>query len=77
MLRSYPEIRDRIYVLARERGLRVDWVETTQTVRLLLLYSQDQVVVARATVPVRDITMRALRDLEADLAHVFGKDWLR
>lgn len=77
MLSTYPEIRDRIYRLARERDLRVDWVETTPSVRLLLLHNRDQVVVARATVPVRDITLRALRDLEADLAHVFGKDWLR
>jgi hypothetical protein len=45
--------------------------------RMLLLYDGDQVVVARATVPVRDITMAKLDRLRDDLAPVFGKDWMR
>jgi hypothetical protein len=77
LLTSYPEIRDRIYKLARERDLRVEWAETTPLVRLLLLHDHHQVVVARTVVPVRGISVRALDDLQADLEHVFGKDWLQ
>ncbi|MFC4529824.1 hypothetical protein [Sphaerisporangium dianthi] len=77
MLTAYHEIRDRIYMLARERAVRVDWAETTPLFRLLLLYDHRQVVVARASVPVKGISVRALEDLQADLEHVFGKDWLR
>lgn len=76
MLVTYQEIRDRIYALARERDLRIDWAETTLLFRLLLLYDPGHVVVARASVPVKGISIRALNDLQADLEHVFGKDWL-
>jgi hypothetical protein len=77
VLTTYSEIRDRIYALAREQNLRVDWAETTLLVRLLLLYDHRQVVVARASVPVKGISVRALSDLQADLEHVFGKGWLQ
>jgi hypothetical protein len=77
VLTAYGEIRDRIYKLARERDLRVDWIETTRLFRLLLLYDQCQIVVARASVPVKGISARALNDLRLDLEDVFGKDWLQ
>jgi hypothetical protein len=53
MLATYPEIRDRIYALARKHGFRVDWLETVRDYSLLLLYDSRQVVVARARVPLR------------------------
>jgi hypothetical protein len=43
---------------------------------LLLLYDPSQTVMARATVPVRDITMAKLERLRDDLAPVFGKEWM-
>ncbi|GAA0375563.1 hypothetical protein GCM10010160_02030 [Acrocarpospora corrugata] len=67
MLTVYQDIRDRIYTLARDHGLRVDWSETTQGVRLLFLYDRSQVLIARTNVPVRGITVRALDDLQTDL----------
>lgn len=76
VLCTYPEIRDRIYKLARERQLRVDWVESTRSSRVLLLHDREQIVVARALVRVKNITQWDLDELQADLAHVFGKDWL-
>jgi hypothetical protein len=45
-------------------------------VRLLLLYDRNHIVVARTTVPVRDITMAKLERLRDDLAPVFGKEWM-
>ncbi|GIH28968.1 hypothetical protein Aph01nite_72780 [Acrocarpospora phusangensis] len=77
MLTTYPQIRDRIYELARIHGLRVDWAETSRSVRLVLLYEQTQIVVARGIVPVRDIRATQVNKLEHDLQHVFGKDWLQ
>jgi hypothetical protein len=41
------------------------------------LYDGTQVVVARTTVPVRDITMAKLERLRGDLAPVFGKEWMQ
>lgn len=76
MLTSYQEVRDRIYEMARLHNLRPDWAESTRSVRLLLLYDASQLVVARATLPVRDITMGKLERLRDDLAPVFGKDWM-
>ena len=76
VLTTYQELRDRIYALARQHGYRPDWVESTRSVRLLLLYDRNQIVVARTTVPVRDITMAKLERLRDDLAPVFGKDWM-
>lgn len=76
MLATYQAIRDRIYERARQHDLRPDWVESTRSVRLLLLYDRAQTVVARTTVPVRDITQARLERLRADLEHVFGKDWM-
>jgi hypothetical protein len=76
VLTTYQEIRDRIYERARWHHLRPDWAESTRSVRLLLLYDISQTVVARATVPVRDITMAKLERLRDDLAPVFGKEWM-
>lgn len=76
MLITYQEIRDRIYEMARRHNLRPDWAESTRSVRLLLLYDPSRVVVARTTVPVRDITMAKLERLRDDLAPVFGKEWM-
>ena len=76
MLTTYQELRDRIYAMARQQGFRPDWVESTRSVRLLLLYDSNHVVVARTTVPVRDITMAKLDRLREDLAPVFGKEWM-
>ena len=76
MLTTYQEVRDRIYQLARLHGLQPDWAESTRSVRLLLLYDSAQTVVARSTVPVRDITVAKLERLRDDLAPVFGKEWM-
>lgn len=76
MLTTYQELRDRIYERARRYSLRPDWAESTRSVRLLLLYDPSQAVVARTTVPVRDITMSKLERLRDDLAPVFGKEWM-
>jgi hypothetical protein len=40
---------------------------------MLLLRDAQQVIVARAAAPVRDITMARLERLRDDLAHVFGR----
>lgn len=74
MLTTYQEVRDRIYEMARLYKLRPDWTESTRSVRLLLLYDASQTVVARATVPVRDITAAKLERLRDDLAPVFGRN---
>ena len=76
MLTTYQEVRDRIYEMARRHSLRPDWAESTRSVRLLLLYDSSVKVVARATVPVRDITMAKLERLRDDLAPIFGKEWM-
>ena len=76
MLTTYQELRDRVYELSRRCGYRPDWAESTRSMRMLLLYDGDQVVVARTTVPVRDITLAKLDRLRNDLAPVFGKDWM-
>jgi hypothetical protein len=75
VLTTYQEVRDRIYEMARRHNLRPDWVESTHSVRLLLLYDSAQMVTARTTVPVRDITTAKLERLRDDLAPVFGKEW--
>lgn len=76
MLIAYQEVRDRIYEMARRHNLRPDWAESTRTVRLLLLYDPSQIVVARATVPVRDVTVAKLERLRDDLAPIFVKEWM-
>ena len=76
MLTTYKELRDRIYQMSRQLGYRPDWIESTRSVRMLLLYDGNQVVIARTTVPVRDITMAKLERLRDDLAPVFGKEWM-
>lgn len=74
MLVKYQEIRDGIFTLCREHGLRPDFPETTRTGRLLLLWSPDQVVVARAFIPtVADPPPTVLVRLEHDLSRVFGE----
>jgi hypothetical protein len=77
VLTTYQELRDRIYEMARRFGYRPDWVESTRSVRLLLLYDSNQIVVARTTVPFRDITMAKLDRLREDLAPVFGEEWMK
>jgi hypothetical protein len=76
MLATYPEIRDRIYALARKHGFRVDWCETTRTHRLLLLYDSRQTVVARARVPLRRMNPDVLAELAYQLEDVFGEGWM-
>jgi hypothetical protein len=76
VLTTYPEIRDRIYELARWHGLRPDWVESTREMRHLLLYDANQTVVARARVPLRRMDADLLARLAGDLEKVFGKDWM-
>lgn len=76
MLMSYPEIRDRIYVLARQRNLRVDWIEPSRLYRELLLYDSGQALVARATVPLRNLTQKRLTELSRNLEGVFGEGWM-
>jgi hypothetical protein len=76
MLATYPEIRDRIYALARKHALRVDWSETTRSDRLLLLYDSRQMVVARAFVPLRRMKPDALAKLAYQLEDVFGEGWM-
>ncbi len=63
--------------MSRQFGYRPDWNESTRSARMLLLYDGTQVVVARTTVPVRDITMAKLERLRDDLAPVFGKEWMQ
>jgi hypothetical protein len=74
---SYPEVRDRIYELCREHGLRPDWPGDQRTGRALFLYDSNQVVVARALVPIRPVDADRLNKLEYDLEHLFGKGWLQ
>ena len=76
MLSTYQEIRDRIYALARHHDLRPDWVESTRSSRLLLLYDRQRIAVARAIVPVRHMSPQVLAELEHQLEGVFGKDWM-
>jgi hypothetical protein len=76
MLATYPEIRDRIYALARKSALRVDWCEATRNSRLLLLYDARQIVVARARVPLRRMDPDVLAELACQLEDVFGEGWM-
>ena len=76
VLATYPEIRDRIYALARKHALRVDWLETKRNYRLLLLYDSRQVVVARARVPLRYMNRGVLAELAYQLEDVFGEGWM-
>jgi hypothetical protein len=77
VLVRYQEIRDRIFKLCREHGLRPDFPETTRTGRLLLVWSPEQVVVARAFIPtVGDPPLTVLARLEHDLSGVFGEGWM-
>jgi hypothetical protein len=76
MLATYPEIRDRIYALARKNALRVDWRETTRNSRLLLLYDARQIVVAGARVPLRRMDPDVLAELAYRLEDVFGEGWM-
>ena len=76
MLLTYPEIRDRIYTLARKHNLRVDWIESGRSTRTLHLYDSRQVLVARAVVPVRRMDPVPLADLAYNLEGVFGEGWM-
>jgi len=77
VLVRYQEIRDRIFKLCREHGLRPDFPETTRSGRVMLLWSAEQVVVARTFLPmVADPPPAVLARLQHDLAGVFGKGWM-
>jgi len=77
VLGNYPEIRDRIFELCRARGLRPDLPETTRAGRLLLLWSPEQIVVARAFIPtVADPPPTVLARLERDLSGALGDGWM-
>ena len=77
MLTDYREIRDRIFELCRENGLRPDFPETTRMGRVLLVWSKHQRVVARTFIPTRanagPVVLGRLRD---DLSGIFGEGWL-
>jgi hypothetical protein len=78
VLVKYQEIRDRIFQLCRQHGLRPDFPETTGVGRVLLLWSIDQRVVARGFIPtVADPPPTVLARLEHDLAGVFGEGWMQ
>jgi len=76
VLTTYPEIRDRIYLLARQRGLRVDWIDYGRLGRELLLYDSRQIVLVRTRVPVRNINLPKCAKLTYDLEVVFGEGWM-
>jgi hypothetical protein len=77
VLVRYQEIRDRIFELCRQHGLRPDFPETTKTGRVLLVWSIDQRVVARAFIPtVTDPAPSVLARLQHDLAGIFGEGWM-
>jgi hypothetical protein len=77
VLVKYQEIRDRVFELCRQTGLRPDFPETTRTGRVLLLWSADQRVVARSFIPtVADPPLIILARLRHDLAGVFGEGWM-
>jgi hypothetical protein len=76
VLTTYQELRDRIYLMSRQFGYSPDWIESTRSTRMLLLYDGTQVVVARTTVPVRDVTTAKLERLRDDLSPVFVKEWM-
>jgi hypothetical protein len=76
VLSTYQEIRDRIYELARRHNLRPDWIDSTKSSRLLLLYDRQQIVVARAIVPVRYMSPLVINELKYQLEGLFGKDWM-
>jgi hypothetical protein len=77
VLSRYQEIRDRIFELCRVHGVRPDFPETTKNGRLLLVWSQDQRVLARAFVPTyADPGPVVLGRLQHDLAGIFGKGWM-
>jgi hypothetical protein len=63
VLETYPEIRDRIYTLARKHNLRVDWIESGRR--------------ERTVVPVRYAEQDQLSRLAYDLAGVFGEGWMK
>jgi hypothetical protein len=77
VLAKYQEIRDRIFDLCRQHGVRPDFPEMTRMGRVLLLWSADQQVVGRAFVPtVADPSPSVLARLQHDLAGVFGEGWM-
>jgi hypothetical protein len=76
VLTDYREIRDRIFELCRQQGLRPDFPET-KTGRVLLVWSADQRVMARAFLPTyKDAGPAVLGRLQHDLAGIFGEGWM-
>jgi hypothetical protein len=53
-----------------------DWIESGRSTRSLLLYNRNQVVVARALIPLRRMDPDLLAALESALEGVFGKGWI-
>jgi len=77
VLTDYRKIRDRVFELCRELGLRPDFPETTKAGRVLLVWSADQRVLARAFIPTYpDAGPVVLGRLQRDLAGVFGEGWM-
>jgi hypothetical protein len=77
VLVKYQEIRDRIFQLCRQYGLHPDFPETTRMGRVLLLWSAERQVVARAFIPTAaDPSPTVLARLQHDLAGVFGEGWM-
>ncbi|WP_084955461.1 hypothetical protein [Thermoactinospora rubra] len=79
MLSAYPEIRDRIFQLARDKGLRVELAESSprSSALLLLIWDQAHINIGRAILPTRHLNPDVIADLERKLEHIFGKDWLQ
>jgi hypothetical protein len=75
MLTTYPEIRDRIYTLARRHGLQVEWVDVTRDRRVVLLYDSRRLRVAKAQVPLRRVDPDALDRLGHNLEEALGEGW--
>ena len=74
---SYQDIRDRLMSHALAMSLRVDWIESTRTQRVVLLWDREQVVQGRSVVPLfPDKTPSLVAVLERDLRHLFGEGWL-
>ena len=77
MLTDYREIRDRIFELCRLNGVRPDFPETTKAGRVLLVWSADQRVIARAFIPTyANPGALVLGRLQHDLAGIFGEGWM-
>lgn len=71
---GYPELRDKISASAHRHGYRLDWTETNQLGRLLLIWDVNGVNVARVWLPYKP-TKRIAAEIVNGLEPIFGKDW--